>query len=189
VLVGATRYWHGWTGNPADAERDWTPATGFPSPSLLEPPRLLTAILQHRAAVPCQCSIIARHEIVQQVGGFEDEFRRLYEDQVFYAKLFANTPVLVVDSCWDLYRQHPASICATDTARTPDARVRYLIWLREYLRKRHVDDSALWVALHREILRERYPRAMRLTTRIGRAVSRVRRELRRLVGEEANRVR
>jgi hypothetical protein len=119
---------------------------------------------------------------VRQVGGFEDDFRRLYEDQVFYAKLFVNTPVLVVDRCWDLYRQHPASTCATDTARTPDARLRYLIWLREYLRKRHVDDSALWKALHREILRERYPWAMRLTTRISHAVSRVRRELRRLAG-------
>lgn len=188
VLAGASRYWYGWTGDPADAERDWTPSTGFPSPSLLEPPKLLTAILEHRAAVPCPCSIVARQETVRQVGGFEDEFRRLYDDQVFYAKLFVNTPVLLVDTCWDLYRQHPQSICATDI-HTPEVRLRYLLWLRAYLRQRKVAEPALWTALRREIWREQYPRAMRLSSRIGGAFSRMHGRVRRVLSKDPARMR
>lgn len=188
VLAGASRYWYGWTGDPGDAEHDWTPSTGFPSPSLLEPPELLTAILEHRAAVPCPCSIVARHEIVRRVGGFEDEFRRLYEDQVFYAKLFVNTPVLVVDTCWDLYRQHPRSICATDVD-TSEERLRYLLWLRAYLRQQKVAEPALWTALRREIWRLQYPRAMRLSSRIGGAVSRTRRRVRRVLSKDPDSMR
>jgi glycosyltransferase involved in cell wall biosynthesis len=181
VLVGTTCYWHSWTGNSADARLDWTPCTGFPSPSLLEPPQLLTAILRHQAAVPCTCSILARHDVVLRVGGFEDEFRRLYADQVFYAKLFVNTQVLVVDDCWDLYRQHPASMCATYTAAMPDARLRYLIWLRDYLLQCRAGDSALWAALRREIRWERYPRTMNMAMRVSHALSRAHRQLRRVV--------
>lgn len=188
VLVGASRYWYGWTGDPADADRDWTPSTGFPSPSLLEPPTLLTAILERRAAVPVPCSIVARHEAVRRVGGFEDEFRRLYDDQVFYAKLFLNTRVLLVDTCWDLYRQHPKSICATDID-TPEVRLRYLRWLRRYLQQQEVAEPTLWTALRREIWREQYPRAMRLSHRIGDAFLKTRHRVRYVLSKDPNRMR
>jgi hypothetical protein len=166
VLVGVSRYWHGWTGNEVDARRDWTPATGFPSPSLLRPPDFLTAMLMQKAAVPCPSSVIVRHEVMREVGGYEDQFPRLYEDQVLYAKLSVNATVLVVNTVWDLYRQHPASICATDGHLEPKARLRYLLWTQNYLYEQSVSDSALWAALRHEIRRARFPHAMRINKQI-----------------------
>jgi glycosyltransferase involved in cell wall biosynthesis len=178
VLVGASRYWYGWTGNESDAKRDWTPATGFPSPSLLRAPDFLTAMLRHKAAVPCINSLIVRHEVMREVGGYEDEFPRLYEDQVLYAKLCVNATVLVVNTVWDLYRQHPASMCATDRHLEREARLRYLLWTQNYLHEHSVNDSALWAALQHEIRRARFPRAMRIGQFFESAVRKARSALR-----------
>jgi GT2 family glycosyltransferase len=186
VLVGASRYWHGWTGNEVDAKRDWTPATGFPSPSLLRPPDFLTAMLMRKAAVPCTNSVIVRHEVMREVDGFEDEFPRLYDDQVLYAKLSVNATVLVVNTVWDFYRQHPASMCATDGHLQRKARLRYLLWTQNYLHEHSVSDSALWAALRHEIRRARLPRAMKINKQVRqffeRAVRKARYMLRRGTG-------
>ena len=162
VLVGTSRYWHGWTGSEVDKKRDWTPATGFSSPSLLGPPDFLTAMLMREAAVPCPTSVIVTHELMRDVGGYEDEFPRLYEDQVLYVKLCVNAKVLVVNTVWDLYRQHSASICSTDSHLERKARLRYLLWTQNYLHEHGVTDSALWAALRHEIRRARFPRAKRM---------------------------
>jgi glycosyltransferase involved in cell wall biosynthesis len=178
VLVGASRYWYGWTGNEVDAKRDWTPATGFSSPSLLRAPDFLTAMLGHKAAVPCMNSLIVRHEVMREVGGYEDEFPRLYEDQVLYAKLFVNATVLVVNTVWDLYRQHPESMCATDRHLESEARLRYLLWTQDYLHEHRVSDAALWAALRPEIRRARFFRAMSIRQLFERAVRKARGMLR-----------
>ena len=103
---------------------------------------------------------------MREVGGYEDEFPRLYEDQVLYAKLSVNVTVLVVNTVWDLYRQHPASICATDGPLEPKARRRYLLWTQNYLHEQNVSDSALWAALRQEIRRARFPHAVRINKQI-----------------------
>src|SRR5215217_1612808 len=44
MLYGLTQYWHSWTGNPADLQRDFVPELGVQANTLFEPPSLLTLL-------------------------------------------------------------------------------------------------------------------------------------------------
>jgi len=81
---------------------------------------------------------MARREIVERVGGFEETFTGLYEDQVFYAKMLLAAPVYVSSRLWDKYRIHPESMCvvAEREHEIGDAYLQYLNWLEKYLSER-----------------------------------------------------
>jgi glycosyltransferase involved in cell wall biosynthesis len=153
MLYGNTLYWYSWTGDPADAGRDAMPALGVPINQLIPPPRLLPQYLRGSASVPCTCSPLVRRAAVEAVGGFEETlFNNPYDDQAFWAKICLAFPVLVSETCWDLYRQHQASMSrAADRAgRNEEYRRRYLAWLEGYLCQRGIEDDAVWAALREE---------------------------------------
>ena len=159
MTYGATRRWRGWTGRPADAGRDLVYPVFVPDRTVVQPPDLLTLYLRSGgAAVPGICSLLVRREAAKGVGGFDDRFRGVFEDQVFYARICLRFPVLVTDDCTTLYRQHEGSCCAGAVARgeydpvLPNAgRGRYLKRLREELVELSCEDPALWKSLRREL--------------------------------------
>ena len=162
---GPTQRWYGWTGRPADALRDlWYP-TYVPSGTIVPPPDLLTLFLQSGgAAVPGICSLLVRREAALAVGGFDDSFRSIFEDQVFYSRLCLQHAVLVTDDQTTRYRQHGTSCCDGAMERgdydpfLPNAgRRRYLHWLRALVQERRCVDAALWKALRRELRPYRHP--------------------------------
>lgn len=165
ALYGDTLYWYGWTGVPEDAARDFSPEAGVPAGTLLAPRELITRLLRHEIMSPCTCSMIMRADAVRRSGGFVDEFRHIYTDQAFYARLSLVASVLYVDRCWDRYRRHPASAYATVQRRGEGraARSRFLTWFDGYLRTAGGDgDAALRTALRAALRRERHPRLFRL---------------------------
>jgi glycosyltransferase involved in cell wall biosynthesis len=175
VLYGATEYWHSWTGRAEDAGRDVVVRSGFPAGAVVRPPEVLARTLAGEAAVPCTCSLIARRAAVDRAGGFEEAFRRVYTDQAFYAKLFLTATALVSDACWDRYRRHPASSCATaDREGVLRAEwLRYLDWLTEHLRGRGLYGGRLAAAVRVGRLRARHPWLGRAYVRGRRLVGRV----------------
>lgn len=159
VLYGTTEYWFSWTGRPEDARRDAVTRTGFAPGAVVPPPVVLERMLTGAVSVPCTCSLIARRAAISEAGGFEDEFRVVYTDQAFYAKLFLTATTLVSDSCWDRYRRHSASACAT-AEREGQLRaewLRYLAWLAEYLQHRGLYAGPLARAVRFGRLRARWP--------------------------------
>lgn len=163
-LYGNTEYWF-----PEDG-RSFFPTLGLPSGALVEPPHLLTRFLRREAAVPCTCGLLVRREAVERTGGFEESFRGMYADQVFYARLALTSTVLVDHGSWERYRQHPGSACAVSkregTAR--EARRIYLTWLERTLDERGVSELDLRRALRRELracLHPRLDRALRWLAR------------------------
>jgi len=112
MVFSNTLYWYGWTGREADEMRDFLPRLGIRTPCLIPAPRYLELSLRGRAAVPSASNIFLRRQSVEAVGGFERSFRGLYDDQVFYAKIWLEHGVYIMPGHWDKYRQHEGSMCA-----------------------------------------------------------------------------
>ena len=165
MVYGRTLLWYSWSGEPEDTERDFLDSS-TQLDTLFTPPALLTLFLQQINGYPCTCGVLVRRWVVEAVGGFEEEFRGLYDDSVFWAKVFLTTPVFVTSECGDRYRQHSDSSWA-NSLRTGEwhptkphpARLPFLEWLEKYLIEREVKDSELWSILCRELRLYRHPTA------------------------------
>ena len=183
ALCGATEFWYGWTGRPEDAARDHVLRLGVPHGSLWPAPTFLARRLRGRAASPATCSLIVRRAAVERAGGFEESFRRVYTDQAFYVKLFLESSLLTVDTCWDRYRRHAASACASAerTGELARTRLAYLRWLREQLAVRGVHDATLRATLDRLLWRAEHPRLDRARTTVRRGARRLRQAAARLL--------
>jgi glycosyltransferase involved in cell wall biosynthesis len=157
VLYSRTLYWHSWR-EPA-AQRDYMPRLHVPAGRLIAPPEFLIRCVQGKASVPCTCSILLRRSVVADAGGFEPDFPKLYDDQVFYSKLFLLTAVLPVEGCWSRYRRHQASMTmrAASSRTFRESRRAYLTWLQQYVRRSPAAAAALAPTLRRELWRCRHP--------------------------------
>ena len=163
LLCGASQYWYGWTGRPADARRDRTIPVGAPQDTLSRPPALLT--LLHplgRGGAPCVSSLLIRRRVIEAVKGFEESFRgiyQFYEDQAFLTKVYLETPVFVSSRWCDRYRQHDASCVVQVTAagQRDVVREHFLRWFAEYLLAKGEQDRQVWSALNRALRPYRRP--------------------------------
>jgi glycosyltransferase involved in cell wall biosynthesis/SAM-dependent methyltransferase len=156
MIYGRSQWWYSWSGLQEDQQRDFVHPLGVPPDTVIRPPRLLHLFyFRQSAAIPSPSSILIRRQIVDQVGGFEDAFTGLYEDQVFYAKIGLAAPVLACDSVWDRYRQHATSSTATARAARQEyaARLAFLRWLAKYLRGQQIGDPGIWRAMRHELWR------------------------------------
>lgn len=155
LIHGATEYWFSWTGAPGDLYSDYVDFSAGPgsgTDQLYPPPELLIRFLEDSVTLPGMGSVIARRELVEQIGGFEERFKGLYEDQVFLAKAALAAPAYVSHELWLRYRQHSGSTCRTADDDSRRAMLEsYLRWLIAYARRKGVEDERLW-----ELLRERW---------------------------------
>jgi glycosyltransferase involved in cell wall biosynthesis len=147
MVYGSAEWWYGWTGSPEDIERDYVETHRVQPNALIHPPTLLVLMLREND-VPCSCTVLLRREALTRVGGFEDAFRGLYDDQALWAKIFLSMDVFVAGERWARYRQHPDSLCAVgkSTAQIRPAERDFLNWLGEYLSKQGVTSTAVWKA-------------------------------------------
>jgi glycosyltransferase involved in cell wall biosynthesis len=153
LVFGRTLFWFSWEDS---ANQDRLMDVGLPTWRVLEPPVVMQRILDtFGACVPAICSIVARRDAVLETGGFDESFRTLFEDQVFYARMFLNYPSVATDCVLDRYRQHPESTCAKADGPVGDrlVRPRYLAWLDGYLRAQGVDDRAILASFKRNVER------------------------------------
>ncbi|WP_266202600.1 glycosyltransferase family 2 protein [Pontibacter kalidii] len=133
ILCEATVYWYDW--NLPEKENQVV-YIGTEQDRIYHPPQLmLTLYPLGKGAAPCMCGIILKKEILLRIGGFEDTFRGMYEDQVFLSKLYLTEPVYISSGHLNLYRQRPDSLVGS-SQHTPSyhlVRKQYLQWLKQYL--------------------------------------------------------
>ena len=161
LVFGRTLFWFSWENS---ANQDRLMDVGLPTWRVLEPPVVMQRILDtFGACVPAICSIVARRDAVLATGGFDESFRTLFEDQVFYARMFLNYPSVATDCVLDRYRQHPESTCAKADGPVGDrlVRPRYLAWLDGYLRAQGVNDRAIHASFKRNVERIENPLSVR----------------------------
>ncbi len=164
MVYGSALKWYGWTDNPEDAKRDSHRKLGVQADILVQPPTLIRLFLQLKAETPGTCSVLIRRELIKKVGGFEESFRGMFEDQVFFYKFCLKTPVFIESGCWDKYRQHPNSTCyvsetlgiSSTLQRNPTYLI-FLNWLERYLKEQEVNDTKIWQVFNRAIFPYRYP--------------------------------
>jgi glycosyltransferase involved in cell wall biosynthesis len=151
MVYGPLEYWYSWTGAPEDRARDFVHPVGVSPGTVFEPPKLLPVFLRNIGFAPS--GMLTRRALVEQVGGFEEAFRDLYEDQVYAAKICLATHVYVAGRCWYRYRQHPNSACLTavreGTIRA--SREPFLRWLLEYLEQGGWKGSDNWRVVQEEL--------------------------------------
>jgi glycosyltransferase involved in cell wall biosynthesis/SAM-dependent methyltransferase len=190
MLYGHTLRWYSWLPEPAPGPVDHYPNLGVPLNRLLQPPELAVRCVRGKAAIPCTCSVLLRREVVERVGGFEESFLRVFTDQAFYLKLFAVTPVLVVNRTWDRYRIHGASAVSLIEAagRFRTERTNYLRWAARYVAEREVGGRRLNEALRTELWFCTHPRTHQALTWTRRSLRRARQGLRRRVEAGASRI-
>ena len=188
MVYGATQHWYSWTGKVEDVGRDYRRKLGVPSDTLVQPPMLLLLFLQYKAETPGICGILARREAIERVGGFEENFRGMFEDQVFFYKLCLSAPVFVESGSWDRYRQHPNSHCevsrilgAYDPAGSLNPTYRtFLNWLEVYLTEQKVTDREIWKAFRAKLWPYHHPILYKANLRAGQIIKNMKGVFRRI---------
>jgi glycosyltransferase involved in cell wall biosynthesis len=146
-----------------------------------EPPLGLMVVMSVPYLNVGTCNLTIRRRIAVQVGGFEEGFTSMYEDQVFAAKILARYPVYAMQAYLARYRHHGASatrrakattefLVATAYADT----TRFFAWLLNYLAEHGIDDPTLL-----EMVRDRQIRDGKQPSFLGRVRMRVSAEAKR----------
>ncbi len=152
MIFGLSRYWYSWTGKTEDLQRDFIPDPGVKTETLYAPPELLLKLYPlGQATAPSMSNLLVRRELVKDSIWFEEEFRGLYEDQAFLAKVYLQGHIYVSGECWDKYRIHPESCLSvgTETGQYDAVRSRFLKWLERYLNDQGNHDPAVRAALQK----------------------------------------
>jgi glycosyltransferase involved in cell wall biosynthesis len=164
MVYGPTLMWHSWTENPMDQHLDRYRHPGVELDTVVYPPTLLELILERKGESPGTCAVLLRRDAIERVDGFVESFQGMYEDQVFFSKIFLNFPVFVTSSCLDRYRQHPDSTCQVERRRggyhpinRNSAEFAFLSWLESYCSQQSIDHQRLNYALKAALVRYRNP--------------------------------
>lgn len=166
MVCGRTEYWYSWSGRQEDLSRDFVPELGVPPDRLVNPPALFPALMRNQ--VVTSTGSLVRREAIETVGGYEESFRGLYEDQAFYAKVCLNAPVFISGGCWYKYRKHADSCCAVAESRGRHHAERLLLlnWLESYLNENAIRDKGVWQSLKRAQWACRFPKLARMPDHI-----------------------
>lgn len=165
MLYGRTQIWYSWTGKPEDSQRDHFLELGVRPGSLVQPPELfLLSLKGGDVQTPTTCNVLIRRETIEAVGGFQESFRGMYEDQAFFIKLYLNAAIFVADEYWARYRQHPDSCCAVaeQTGVTNTAWLPFLEWVTRYLTEQGIHDRRVWQVARRQLRPYHHPRLDRV---------------------------
>ncbi len=163
MVYGPALLWHGWTGDAGDRRLDREERLHVAPGTVFLPVAYAAYLLGYDADIPSPCTVLIRRSVIELVGGFDDSFRDLFDDQVLYVKIALKSAVLAGGECDSKYRQHPESTCAVAErgGRTLAARRVYLDWVKRYLDAQGIRDGRVWKA-YRTIRRRFYwPRLFR----------------------------
>lgn len=177
AVLGALEYWYSW--DPAATERNRIVLTGDVSDRIIEPPEALLSFYPLGSAPGGGVDIMIRRSTFDSLGGFDDNFPGMYDDQILLSKLYLRHTIYVSSRPWLKYRQHAGSCTAQSPfgSRAYHAhRSAFLHWLSAYLKTRSDPHPAVVAALQAA---RRAQRLASLRAWFGSVLTRVSRRLQR----------
>jgi glycosyltransferase involved in cell wall biosynthesis len=162
MVCGAVIYWSDWSGG-----NDIVLPTGCRQDAILCPPDTSLELYPlGGATAPCPSDLMVRTSLARMVGGFEEQFTAMYEDQAFLAKLYLATPVCFSSKIWLKYRQHSDScmVKVKATGKYHEARLYFLGWFETYLKNKANNNRLVDRALQRALRPYRKPRVHYFST-------------------------
>jgi glycosyltransferase involved in cell wall biosynthesis len=175
-------WWHSWQDAAKRRDDDYVRTFFCAGDRVLRPPLGLLTILAVPFLGPGVCNVTVRRRVALEVGGFEERFRVLYEDQAFVSKVYLEKTVYALQGFHARYRRHEGSwssrVLEARSGESPTPREWRLIfetWLRDYVRSRGPHHGLLAELVDGELLtRQRGWRAWLRRSKIS-AVTTVRR--------------
>ncbi|WP_373481318.1 glycosyltransferase family 2 protein [Geminocystis sp.] len=150
MIYGRTVIWYSWTGKPEDQDRNFFMSLGVEANTIVQPPELIIKLLDQGCQAPTTCNPLIRKEVFKEIGTFEEQFKDLYDDRVFFSKIQLKAPIFVADNYWAKYRRHPDSLCSNVTQdQVNDRQKAYYDWLEEYMLKENIINTELGVIIQR----------------------------------------
>ena len=116
MVNGAMCRWYSW--DQASSKADMVVMTGGVGNHRFDPPEAGLNIYPLVPVDGAGVDLMVRRSVFEAVGGFEERFRGMLEDQSFLIKVFLRYPVYISSSAWIYYRQHDASASARSTRRS-----------------------------------------------------------------------
>ena len=125
---------------------------------VVRPPELVPLMLRDDYFIPG--GILVRREVLNEVGGYADEFSGMYEDAVAMSRVCLRHSVYIHDEIGYLYRMHPDSCTQTNSSSDEinRARARFLGWVESHLDESEIDDRSVRTALRRAQFPLEHPR-------------------------------
>lgn len=183
MVCGATVYWHSWqAGANSDdtimhvGQRHGATVRLLDQNRLYEGGKLMRRLYPLGKGVsPSMSGNMFRRDVILALGGFEESFRGLFEDQVIRAKIYLKGPVFVSQDIFDRYRQHDESCfrVAKATGQSDQARRQFFLWLGQYLNEVGSRDPIVRMQMRRKTLRSDYPSLHRVWSRWQAAVRQI----------------
>jgi GT2 family glycosyltransferase len=141
---------------------------------VIRPPEAVLSLYPlGKAEAPGPSSVMVRRPVIESVGGLEESFTGMYEDQAFLTKVYLRTPVYLSDRIWFTYRQHDSSSLAENikAGRYDSIRQQFLAWLARYLTEIGIVEPQVWRKLRLANWPYRHPRIIWLFSRLQRVSS------------------
>jgi glycosyltransferase involved in cell wall biosynthesis len=135
MVYGKSLVWHSWQASQGKQDRFYE--LGVSTDETYPPGRLFRVLIEGKCQTPTTCNAMMRRDRLVEVGGFDNRFRGMFEDQIFFAKMLLRFRTHVSSRCWARYRQHDESTSAKirDPIAIDAAHLRYLAAVYGLLRR------------------------------------------------------
>lgn len=157
MVCEATEYWYQWKEN---TKKDVIIPVGTKGDQLYPPPQLMMNLYPlGKGAAPCLCGLLVKKNILVKHGGFNEEFKGMYEDQVFLSKFYLHEKIYISSQCKNRYRQREGSLVYVSHAKGTyeKERRKFLDWLEKYFQQEGINDKPLDKLLKKALFPYRYP--------------------------------
>ena len=153
LVCGTAIYWNSWS-----TGEDIVCPIGHRQDVVLRPPEAALSVYP-LGATRAPCDYLVRADLVRALGGFEEKFTGMFEDQAFLIKLYLVASVYFCSSPSVKYRQHANSCVATVTnaGKLDQAKENFLNWFEGYIKTKAQIDSRIVSSLRRRLLYYRHP--------------------------------